>query len=72
MTFRTRLGLTWLETRDVPDGAPFDPPPMPPPPGGGDSNPPIYDPGAGSGIDPGQGPIGGGDTYGAPPPPPLP
>ncbi|MFO0798909.1 MAG: hypothetical protein U0804_15685 [Gemmataceae bacterium] len=58
--FRTRLSLTWLESRDVPDGGGVDPTVIIPPPGG--SNPPIYDPGNGSGIDPSQGPIGGGTT----------
>ena len=57
---RARLGVTSLESRDVPDGG-FEPPYFPPPPDGG-GNPPIYDPGTGTGIDPGQGPIGGGGT----------
>jgi hypothetical protein len=60
MTFRTRLGLTCLESRAVPDGTPGAPPQF---------DPPIYDPGIGGGIDPESGPIGGGDTNGAPTPP---
>ncbi|HEX4611517.1 MAG TPA: hypothetical protein VH092_25205 [Urbifossiella sp.] len=62
MKFRTRLGLTFLETRDVPDGVPLDPPAPPP---GGDAG--MY--GSGGSIDPGDGPLGGGDTWQAPPPP---
>jgi hypothetical protein len=65
--FRTRLGLMCLETRDNPDGGFTSPSDPPPPPTEGTA--PIYDPGTGSGIDPGQGPIGGGDTWVAPPPP---
>ena len=71
MQFRTRLSLNWLETRDVPDGTmpgmPGDPPP---PPGGYNPVMPSYDPGVGAPT-PGSmgGPIGGGGTYQAPPPP---
>jgi len=70
---RARLSLTYLESRDVPDGG-YEPPWGPPPDPG--TNPPIYVPGNGTGIDPGQGPIGGGETNngGTPPqfPPPGP
>jgi len=67
--FRTRLGLTYLESRDVPDGG-FEPPwgPTPPP----NTNPPIYVPSTGTGIDPGQGPIGGGETNNGGTPPTFP
>lgn len=69
MRFRTRLGLTALETRDVPDGNPGEIlPPPPPPTDPGTYAPPPYDPNAGSG--PSGDPIGGGETYVAPPPPP--
>jgi hypothetical protein len=66
---RTRLGLTYLESRDVPDGG-FEPPPDPMSPP--DTNPPIYTPGTGTGIDPGQGPIGGGETNSGGTPPTFP
>ncbi len=68
MKFRTRLGFTVLEARDVPDGTLQESPTMEDP-STEDTEPGIYDPGTGSGIDPGQGPIGGGDTWEAPPPP---
>lgn len=63
MALRTRLSLTWLEARDTPDGG-FDPPSSAP-----QYTPPVGDLGTGSGINPGQGPIGGGETWVAPPPP---
>ncbi|MBN9517341.1 hypothetical protein J0H58_02300 [bacterium] len=64
MRFRTRLGLTALETRDVPDGNPGEILPPPPPP----SDPGIYVPYDTSGGPVGD-PIGGGETWQAPPPP---
>ena len=65
---RARLGLTWLESRDVPDGG-FEPPTMPPAP---EPTTVTYDPGTGTGIDPGQGPIGGGETNNGGTPPMFP
>lgn len=65
---RARLGLTFLESRDVPDGG-FDQP-WAPPADGGDTG--IYVTNDGSGIDPGQGPIGGGETNNGGTPPTYP
>jgi len=69
---RARLGLTWLESRDVPDGG-FEPPTVYPTPDDGGTSSYGYVPGS-TGIDPGQGPIGGGETNsgGTPPLPPGP
>ena len=59
MNVRTRLSVTWLESRETPSGpTPIDPvgdptPPPPDPGSGGQTNPP--DPG-----DPGVPPVGGG------------
>ena len=63
--FRARLSLTYLESRDVPDGG-FEPTSVP------TSDPGIYVPSTGTGIDPGQGPIGGGETNNGGTPPTFP
>ena len=69
MKYRTILGMTRLESRDNPDGGMGEMPGTTPPPPGGGEPPAFTDPNGGNGINPGSGPIGGGGTYGAPPPP---
>jgi hypothetical protein len=66
---RARLGLTYLESRDVPDGG-FEPPPEPT--SDPNTDPGVYVPPSGTGIDPGQGPIGGGETNNGGTPPTFP